>query len=267
MSRTRDLFVDRPALRRFWLAGLVSQLGDWLSYVAVSVLALEQGTGAVAVAMVLIAHSLPHALLAPLGGVLADRFDRVQLMVVARLLQAVATAGLLVAATQGHLGAVFGLLLLRTSLGALALPAQQALLPTLAGRDGILLANKVLSGSWSLMFTVGMALGGLLSQLGPGLALALDTGTFLVSAALLATLPSQTPAGTAHQRTRFLDVLPPLRRDPFSRPAQAQAVEPSTQQIRDDEALARQLAIETDAALARRLSAAEHDACTAIELL
>jgi len=71
-----------------------------------------------------------------------------------------------------------------------------------------------MSGTWSLMFTVGMVLGGLLSQLGPGLALALDTGTFLISAALLATLPARGSLGTPPQARRFLDVLPALRRDP-----------------------------------------------------
>ncbi len=214
MTAARVLFATRPALCRYWIAGLVSQLGDWLSYVAISLLALEQGSGTVAVAAVLVAHSLPHAVLAPLGGVLADRFDRARLMAVARLLQAFATLGLLFAAAAGQLGGVFALLLVRTALGALVLPAQQALLPLLAGPGGVLIANKVLSSTWSLMFTAGMVLGGVLSSLGPTLALALDTGTFLIAAALLSTLPPSRSPNTAHVRPRFLDVLLPLRTDP-----------------------------------------------------
>ena len=214
MTAARALFASRPALRRYWLAGLVSQLGDWLSYVAISLMALERGSGAVAVAIVLVAHSLPHALLAPLGGVLADRFDRARLMAIVRLLQGVTTLGLLFAATSDHLGGVFALLLVRTSLGALVTPAQQALLPLLAGPGGVLLANKVLSSTWSLMFTAGMILGGVLADLGPTLALALDTGTFLVAAGLLATLPPSHSESAPPGRTRFLDVLTPLQAHP-----------------------------------------------------
>ena len=35
MSVYLDLLRRRPAFRTLWLAELVSQLGDWLSYVAV----------------------------------------------------------------------------------------------------------------------------------------------------------------------------------------------------------------------------------------
>jgi len=174
----------------------VSQVGDWLSYVVVSLLALEHGQGALAVAGVLVAHSLPHVLLAPVGGALADRFDRRSLLVVARLLQAAATAGLLVAALSEDLAAVYVLLLVRTGLGALVLPASSALLPTLVETDELLLSNKLLSGSWSAMFTVGMLLGGALAPLGPAVALGLDVATFLVAAALLASLPPTRQAGS-----------------------------------------------------------------------
>lgn len=215
MSASRRLFSSRPALLRFWIAGLVSQLGDWLSYVAVSVLALDHGQGALAVAGVLVAHSLPHALLAPVGGVLADRFDRTRLLVWARLAQAGATLGLLVAAVDGQLAAVYGLLLVRTAIGALVLPAQQAVLPALAGPDGVLLANKLVSATWSGMFTVGMVLGGLLSSLGPTLALGLDVLSFLASAALLATLPRLRPApGGSGTRRSFGPVLQRLAAQP-----------------------------------------------------
>ena len=73
-----DLIKRRPAFRLLWLGELVSQLGDWLSYVAISLVAMTHGPGqgALALGLVLAAHSLPHAVLAPFTGPLADRFDR-----------------------------------------------------------------------------------------------------------------------------------------------------------------------------------------------
>ena len=50
-------------------------LGDWLTYVAVGVLAVEDG-GPLAVLGVLLVHTLPRALLAPWAGRIADRYDR-----------------------------------------------------------------------------------------------------------------------------------------------------------------------------------------------
>ncbi len=189
-----SLLRDNAPLRRLWAAGVVSQIGDWLSYVVVSLMALDLGSGAMSVALVLVAHTLPHALLAPLGGVVADRFDRRSLVVIGALARGVLTLGMVAAAWLGLLDLVLGLVFVRASVGALVLPAQGALLPRLVARRDLLTANKLLSGTWSVMFTVGMALGGLLAPLGAPIALALDALTFLLAAGLLSGLPAQ-PAG------------------------------------------------------------------------
>ena len=72
MSDYLELLRRRPAFRRLWLAQLISQTGDWLGLVAVSVVAGETGGqtgGALALAAVLAAHLLPNALLSPWAGV------------------------------------------------------------------------------------------------------------------------------------------------------------------------------------------------------
>src|SRR5205823_2450338 len=45
------------AFRRLWAAGAVSLVGDWLSFVAVAILALSSGGGAFALALVFAAHA------------------------------------------------------------------------------------------------------------------------------------------------------------------------------------------------------------------
>ena len=45
--------------------------------------------GAVALAMVLVVHSLPHAVLAPFAGVLVDRMDRRKVLAYSPMVQAV----------------------------------------------------------------------------------------------------------------------------------------------------------------------------------
>jgi len=191
-----QLLRRRPAFFRFWLAGLTSQAGDWLSYVAVSLLALEQGAGegALAVALVLLAHSLPHALLAPVSGILADRFDRRSMLFVTHALEGLATLGMLAGAVAGSLLTVEVLLVLRAGIAALAWPARTAAFRSLVEPDELLTANALAGATWSAVFALGMAAGGVLASFGPELALAVDAATFGLAAALIVTLPAMKPA-------------------------------------------------------------------------
>jgi len=202
MRREIELLRTNPALRRLWLAGVVSQAGDWMSYVAVSLLALDRGTGAVDVALVLVLHVLPKALLSPVSGVLADRIDRRRLLIAAACAAAVITAGMAWAAALGSLFAVQVLLVMRTSVEALAEPARTAAVGQLVERDELIAANSALAASWSVMFTLGMGLGGLLASFGVEIAMVVDVLTFVAAAGLLLGLPrlpaAITPAGADH---------------------------------------------------------------------
>lgn len=199
MNSALSLLQRRPHYRRFWLANLTSQLGDWLTYVAVSVLALETGTGAIAVAMVLLAHQLPQALLSPYAGAIADRFDRKKVMLFSATSQAILTAAMAVAAVFGALLMVQLLLTLRMAMVAFFDTAENASVPRLVDRDELELANSFSAGTWSVMFALGVALGGVLvAMVGPIAAIAIDAGTFMLSAFLLAGLPPIPPEHDRH---------------------------------------------------------------------
>lgn len=189
----RDL-AHRRDFRRLWLGDAVSLLGDWLTYVAVGVLALQEGGGLWAVALVLAAHTLPKALLAPFAGRLADRVDRRAIMVGVSLIRGVVVLGMAAAAAAGRLGLVQGLLFLRMALGAFVEPAASAALPQLVPRGSLAAANGLLGATWSTVFAVGVALGGLVSaSLGAVGALLLDAVTFAAAALILAGLPRLRP--------------------------------------------------------------------------
>jgi MFS family permease len=190
-----NLLRNRPHFRRLWLSEVVSLLGDWMSFVAVSLLALREGGGVVALALVLVGHSLPHAFLAPVAGVLADRLDRKRLMVAAYVTQAALTLLMAVAAARGSVGWVQALLFVRAAVGAFLPPVQSAALRHTVHADELLTANTISSMTWSVMFALGMATGGLIAALGPTLALVLDAGSFIIAALFLVGLPAMTAEG------------------------------------------------------------------------
>ena len=78
--------------RRLWIALSLSSLGDWLSLLALSVLAAKLGgkNGAgFAVSGVWLTSLLPALLLGPLAGAVADKFDRRLNMIIGDVVRAV----------------------------------------------------------------------------------------------------------------------------------------------------------------------------------
>jgi dTMP kinase len=88
--RIRGVLAIRP-FRRLWGVTYLCSVGDWLSLLAltglVTKLAAGYGWEGFALSAVVLTQLLPGILFAPLGGVLADRFDRRKVMVVCDLLR------------------------------------------------------------------------------------------------------------------------------------------------------------------------------------
>jgi MFS family permease len=121
-------------------------------------------------------------------GVIADRFERRRLMIWCQLLQGLIFA--LITIALPPYWALLGLLVLASLLGTLLRSTTQTALKALVPDNQLMAANGMLGTALWSAFVIGPAIGGALAGLtGPRLALAVDTATFLVSAATLLTLP------------------------------------------------------------------------------
>lgn len=172
-----------PAFRRLWIAGFVSEIGDWVLLVALPVYVYQRTGSTAATATTFVVALLPSLVLSPLAGVLADRWDRRKLMLLVSLAQAVTLLPLL----TGDLVLVNVVTAVQAGLAALFEPAKNALLPTLVPREQVPAANGLVGLNSNLARLVGASLGGLL--LGytglPGVVL-VDVVSFLLAALLLA---------------------------------------------------------------------------------
>jgi MFS family permease len=228
MSGYLALLRRRPAFARLWAAELTSLVGDWFSVVAVSIVSLASPGGSVlALATALAAHLLPQSFAAPLGGWLADRFDKRRVLIVGALVEASLTLGMAVSAARGEIALMQALLCLRSMASSAREPATGAILPRLVEPEELARANALNALTWSVSFAVGMSLGGLVTAFGAELALGIDAVTFVAAAALLRQLPvgrAVAPSGAVSAGTVLRDIAdaarvawrPELRRTIFA---------------------------------------------------
>ncbi|GAB2871294.1 bifunctional MFS transporter/dTMP kinase [Lentzea nigeriaca] len=90
VHRLRSVLAIRP-FRRLWLVTYLCSVGDWLSLLALTGLVSEMMNSyqwqSFALSLVVLTQLLPGILFAPVGGVLADRFDRRKVMVACDVLR------------------------------------------------------------------------------------------------------------------------------------------------------------------------------------
>jgi MFS family permease len=152
-----------PNLRRLELAWAGSTIGYWSYGIALAVYAYQAG-GTAAVGLVGLIRILPSALASPFAALLADRFPRRRVMILADVVRA---AALLLAGVAVVLGLPAGLVYALSAVFSLASstfrPAQAALLPSLASSPEELTAANVASSTIeSVGIFLGPALGGVL---------------------------------------------------------------------------------------------------------
>lgn len=69
------------AFRSVWLAGLVSDAGDWLLLIALPVVVYDLTGSALGTSLAFLVELAPGIVLAPLAGWCADRWDRRRMLV------------------------------------------------------------------------------------------------------------------------------------------------------------------------------------------
>lgn len=188
MRESFGVLGHRP-FRLLFLARTASLLGSAMAPIALAFAVLDsRGGSATALGLVLAGRSAAQVLFVLFGGVLADRLPRLRLMVASDLLafagQGAIAALVLTASTS--LPALVLLNVLAGAAAALFQPAARGLVQQIVPRADLQGANSLLRLSQNATSVGGIALGGVLvATIGGGWGLAVDAGTFLVSAALL----------------------------------------------------------------------------------
>ncbi|MHB2023596.1 MAG: MFS transporter [Mycobacteriales bacterium] len=172
-----------------WSGQAVSVIGDGIFTVALALAALRLSGGAVGLALVLAARSLPNVVFALVGGVVVDRLPR-RLV----LLASDSVRGLVVGAVAAFdatgLLRLWQLVVMSVAFGvadAFFFPASTAVVPELVPEEALVSASALTSTTQSVAGSlVGPAFGGVLvAVIGTGWAFGLNAVSFGVSAGCL----------------------------------------------------------------------------------
>jgi MFS family permease len=184
--------LRNPKYRLWLVGGTISFLGDQFYMVALPWLVLQQTGSAVAMGTVLMAGSVPRALLMLMGGVLSDRVSARKIMMTTATARTICVAviGILVWFGVLHTWELYALAVFFGVADAFAAPASTAYLPSLLQPEQLVAASSVSQSTAQLTTIVGpVPAGFVIKALGVAWAFFVDAVSFLFIIGALWKLP------------------------------------------------------------------------------
>jgi MFS family permease len=171
-GETQTGFQYLLALRDFrliWAAQVAAQLADKFLMFSLIILAYRLSGGSTEVAITLLAYTLPAVAIAPLAGVVADRYDRKTIMVSTNLARAVLIALIPLSSLVPWLAHdyvhLLALTFLFAAVGQLFSPAEAAAIPSIVSREALITANSMVLATMVITLVVGAPLAPIVSRL------------------------------------------------------------------------------------------------------
>jgi len=196
-----------PSFRKLWIAQLVSVFGDFLAlYAVISAMSFRMHASARDISLVSVFFLLPMALIGPLAGVFVDRWNPKRTMVASDLSRAVLALGLVVAHVPWQIYAVFFAL---STFSSFFLPARAVIMPQVVPKEALMAANAAVQQTVQMLQIASPVIAGaLVGWAGPASCYYLDSGSFVFSGLMIATMV--VPARPAHANKQVRSVLADL---------------------------------------------------------
>jgi MFS family permease len=207
----------------FFAGNIVSLVGTWMQTVAESWLIYRLTGSSLLLGAIGFANQMPAFLLGPVGGHVADRYDRRRVLVVTQA-AAMTLAFILAGLTLAHVIREWHIFVLATCLGvvnAFDLPARQAFLVQMVERDDLINAIALNSSMFNGARIVGPAVAGLLvAAIGEGWCFFANGVSYIavIVSLLMMSVPRLAPRGVAssalaniREGLRYVAVTRPIR--------------------------------------------------------
>jgi MFS family permease len=211
-----------PNYRRYIAGQSISLIGTWMQMAAQSWLVLTLTGSATTLGVIVALQTLPVLLLGPYGGVIADRVDKLRLMVALQIAMGVQALVLGVLTVTGavrlwEIGALAALLGLNN---AFENPARQSFMLEMVGAESLRNAVSLNSVLVNVARVIGPAVAGvLIATVGEGVCFLVNAASFVAVLASLTTLdrsaifpstPSGREPGQLREGLRYVRSTPEL---------------------------------------------------------
>jgi len=194
----------------FFTGQLISLVGTWMQTVAQSWLVYRMTNSALLLGTVGFASQIPVLFTAPIGGIVADRFNR-QRVVIGTQTASMLLAGILAALTLTHRVQVWHIMVLAAGLGvvnAFDIPARQAFLIDMVGREDLMNAIALNSSMFNGARVVGPAIAGILvASIGEGWCFFANSVSYIAVIAGLLMMRIQNPARLEQQGSPLQNII------------------------------------------------------------
>ena len=186
--------------RWFWLNSAAQSMAQGMQFLIMGLLVLDLTDSSYQLGLVFVAYGIPNLLFAMLGGIIADRADRLKLLISTRLIVSALVFALAILKVTDLLEIwhIYAIVLFLGTVQALNMPARMALVADLVERKDMMNAVALQTMVGQSGQIIGPALaGGAIELIGMGPTLLVDAGLFLVGIIFLLLIKGLAPRAPA----------------------------------------------------------------------
>ncbi|MDA1256763.1 MAG: MFS transporter [Chloroflexi bacterium] len=199
--------LHNSGFRWLWASGLMIGFGNWMQRLTIGWLVLDQTGSVFLTAASFAIRSAPNIVFGPIGGAIADRYSRRNIVIAAAVVKVgIAVCLWLLALPDGVvIWAVMALVGLAGVTAAFELPATQALAVDVVGRRDAANGIAMLSVATRAVGAAGAVTGGLLIEtLGPGVVFFLGGVAFAVGGLAMSRVRIERPLSVVRRSGSFV---------------------------------------------------------------
>ncbi|MBR2221756.1 MAG: MFS transporter [Campylobacter sp.] len=200
MKKYYILLRYKPNLRILSSVQFICYFGMWFSHTGIFALLIELDAPVWAITLAAAMAFIPNVLLAPINGVIVDKFSPKKLMMLMLFIEIIIVFMLIFIDDISLLWLLFIIIFVRMGVGVVYFQTEMSLLPNLMTKKNLKLANEIHSIIWAVSYTAGMGLAGIfIHYFGIKASFLFDFGLYIVGLGLISRLKAPVVIKTTSQ--------------------------------------------------------------------
>ncbi|WP_293651381.1 MFS transporter [uncultured Campylobacter sp.] len=200
MKKYYILLRYKQNLRILSSVQFICYFGMWFSHTGIFALLIELDAPVWAITLAAAMAFIPNVLLAPINGVIVDKFSPKKLMMFMLFIEIITVFMLIFIDDISLLWLLFIIIFVRMGVGVVYFQTEMSLLPNLMTKKNLKLANEIHSIIWAVSYTAGMGLAGIfIHYFGIKASFLFDFGLYIVGLGLISRLKAPVVIKTTSQ--------------------------------------------------------------------